>query len=183
MTPKATLSKNHQRRHSWPPFRVQALHPLKDMDENPFSFFVSAPDEPYTTENDSLSAGIERVPRSRSLSPFAAVGENRNNLTLFAAPTAVEKLKRWIVKMERRYLRHNHFSPLDVPQNSPCLYLAESSGSPHTRGRGSLRGSPRSVRSRDSRSHSGRPRVWREPGEGIWPVLEEQEEVGLGILM
>ena len=84
-------------------------------------------------------------------------------------------------------LRCFHRSPraIERPELSPDppkppaipLISASSLG----RGRKDIRtGSSNRVRP-DARSKPRRPRVWREPSEGLWSVAEEKEEIGLGI--
>lgn len=181
MTPKILPSSHHRRSHSWPPFRVHALHFSKSIDENPFAFFISTSDSVDDVSEESMSAGIEQMPRSRSLSPLHIHRNRDPDLTSLTAPSPFLKLKKWIQRMERQYFHRGLLSPTEVPQNTPLSPLQRSPVSPQSRGRGNFRGSPKSPKSPNSRSHSGRPRVWREPSEGIWPVVEEQEDIGLGI--
>ncbi|MCJ1404534.1 hypothetical protein MMC11_007760 [Xylographa trunciseda] len=181
MTPKILTGAHHRRSHSWPPFRVHSLERPKDIDENPFAFFITTAGGSDEIPEDSMSAGIEKTPRSRSLSPLYRHKRQNPDLASLTVPNPFSRLKRWIQKMEKQYFHQGQLSPFEVPQNTPESLLPRSPVSPPSRGRGNIRGSPRSLRSLDSRSHSGRPRVWREPSEDIWPVVEEHEEVGLGI--
>ncbi|MCJ1421839.1 hypothetical protein MMC32_008206 [Xylographa parallela] len=181
MTPKISRGAHHRRSHSWPPFRVHSLERPKDIDENPFAFFITATRDSNEIPEDPMSAGIEKTPRSRSLSPLRLRVKHNPDLASLTVPNPFSRLKRWIQKMEKQYFHQGQLSPLEVPQNTPVSLLPRSPISTPSRGRGNIRGSPRSLRSPDSRSHSGRPRVWREPSEDIWPVVEEQEEIGLGI--
>lgn len=186
MTPKASLEHRHKRSHSWPPFRLHHVQPNKNIDENPFAFFVSAPEDAEAVPQDSFAAGIEETPRARSLSPFLTRRRpTEPDLAALTAESNIAKLKKWILKMERRYFNHKLPNHLGVPENSPASPLHHSPGSPQLRGRGNTRGSPRALasRTRGTRSHSAKPRAWREPAEYMWPVPEEQEEVGLGISM
>ena len=191
MTLKAPSGRHHQRSHSWPPFHLHATPQKKSIDDDPFAFFISASDGPVIFPDDSTAAGIEPSPRARSLSPFLSRTHHEPNLAALTAASRIAKLKKWIIKMERRYLNYKPPSPSGVPQNSPASPLQRSPApplprspaSPQIRGRGNTRGSPRSLASRGTRSHSARPRVWREPSGDIWTVLEEQEDVGLGISM
>ena len=187
MTQKASSDSHHKRSHSWPPFRLHHAQPKKTIDENPFAFFVSAPEDGEAVPEDSLAAGIEETPRARSLSPFLTRRKPiEPDLAALTAESHIAKLRKWIVKMERRYMNHKLPNHLSVPENSPASPLQQSPGSPQLRGRGNTRGSPRTLasRTRGTRSHSAKPRVWREPAEYMWSVPEEQEEVvGLGISM
>ncbi|MCJ1377595.1 hypothetical protein MMC17_000690 [Xylographa soralifera] len=181
MTPKTSTGTHHRRSHSWPPFRVHSLQRPKDIDENPFAFFITTTVDSEEIPEGPMSAGIEKTPRSRSLSPLRLRAKHNPDLASLTVPNPFSRLKRWIQKMEKQYFHQGQLSPLEVPQNTPVSLLPRSPASTPSRGRGSIRGSPRSLRSPDSRSHSGRPRVWREPSEDIWPVVEEQEDIGLGI--
>lgn len=183
-------SRHHNRRHSWPPLRLQVFKPNPVIDENPFAFFISAPEEDLDTFTDD--AGIENTPpRSRSLSPFHRHTSNPSSPVVSAASTnPLIRLKRWIERMERRYFHRQPASP-DSPSTSPDVRrlsptqpvpIPNSPGSLDLRGRESYRLSPPGSRQGAVRSHSGRPRVWRGPSQDIWPVMEEQElEMGLGI--
>ena len=183
MTPKAQSGHHHQRSHSWPPFHLYATPHKKNIDDDPFAFFISASNGPVTFPDDSIAAGIEQSARARSLSPFLSRTHHEPNLAALTAASHIAKLKKWIIKMERRYLNYKPPSSSGVPQNSPASSLQRSPASPQTRGRGNARGSPQSLINRSTRSHSARPRVWKEPSGDIWTVLEEQEDVGLGISM
>jgi hypothetical protein len=65
-----------QRRDSWPP-TVLRLHDAtaedtKDIDEDPFSFFLTSPDDVDLDDDEDLSAGIESSSKPtpvRSISP------------------------------------------------------------------------------------------------------------------
>lgn len=179
------LASRHKRHHSWPPFPLHASKSTSRIDENPFAFFISTSDDVDGLADEHITADIELEPRSRSLSPFHL---HRWTVEKSAEPgsdrTGFTKLKRWIAKMEKRYFHRRMISPppvlvvspVRVPQNSP-----NSPNSPNARGRNGLRGSPRGRASGTIRSHSRKPRVWREPGEDMWPLEEEQEDLGLGI--
>jgi len=172
----------HRRHHSWPPFQLHSFTHNTTIDENPFAFFLSASDDLDDFSDEHIRADIDQRPRSRSLSPFVFRKAKDNRTFEISSTTAISKLKRWIEKMERRYFHRRHVllpqpefkvSPTKAPQNSPS--------SPQMRGRMNARTRPNSRANRAMRSHSGRPRIWREPDEDIWTVMEEQEEIGLGI--
>ena len=175
----------HSRHHSWPPFRLQHFHQKENIDEDPFSFFISTSDDVEEYVVDYMNADIEDVPpRSRSLSPFHRnkSTKSRNNPTT----AAISRLKKWIEKMETRYFNHRRSPPTDVykaPYKAPEPLPASppEPTSPTFRGRKTVQRNSRSVGNRAVRSHSGKPRIWREPSEDIYPVLEVQEDAGLGI--
>lgn len=183
MSKKSTATaRQHRRRHSWPPLRMHVFKHAHDIDQNPFAFFLSTTDGFDDDDAEDLTAGIGEAPRARSLSPlhFGATATTPN---LESAKSPIAKLKRWIERMERRYVHRGHTSSPEERIASPAIPIP-STGSPRSpvsRGRRDDRLSPSLVAKRDVRSHSGRPRVWREPDWDIWPVAEEQEEYGLGI--
>ena len=170
---------HHKRRHSWPPLHIRRAHAI---DENPFEFFISTPESNGADVEDDLTAGIGATSRSRSLSPSRLPTSAASPL-LESVSSPIARLKRWIERMEQRYIHHRQ-NPVAVEHAiSPKLSAPQPSSpkSPTTRGRRDNRLSPKLRSNRGVRSHSGRPRIWIEPGEDIWPVAEEQEDVGLGI--
>ncbi|MCJ1253004.1 hypothetical protein MMC24_000811 [Lignoscripta atroalba] len=164
------------------------------MDDDPFAFFISAEDDLDVFGEAPLSAGINRTKRPRSSSPLRR--RKKVSMSVKAVPTTrIAKLKKWIDRMEKRYLHPVQGHSCDTPpQQPPALptppppeipspYLSKS---PITRGRREVRVGPSPRRLRHSRTHSGRPHVWREPSGDIWTVAEEQEgdeAVGLGIMI
>lgn len=154
-----------------------------EIDQNPFAFFLSETDN-LDDDAEDLTAGVGEESRARSLSPLH-LGTTATSPILESAKAPVAKLKRWIERMERRYIHRGHASSHEEPIASPAIPIPiPSPGSPKSpisRGRRDGRLSPSHITKREVRSHSGRPRVWREPGWDIWPVAEEQEEYGLGI--
>ncbi|KAI4155921.1 MAG: hypothetical protein LQ340_000647 [Diploschistes diacapsis] len=199
--PMRPLANHHRRNHSWPPFKLHVPH-RKHIDEDPFSFFISDTGSARSMI-DHMNADIDTDLRSRSHSPRMA----HNKARLLASPTgkSILKLKKWVEKMEVRYFRSR--SP-DAPSPAAVPYIVGPDAdtprpnlkrpaspeeleeiarsvpisiSPPLRGRRARRTSRRPYGNRMVRSHSKRARAWREPDEEIWPVLEEDEEVGLGI--
>ena len=189
--------KHHVRRHSWPPFRLSNLHHKKDIDDDPFSFFISPSNDLAGFDFDHMNADIEPESRSRSLSPSMI----RNKGKILNSPT-ISRLKKWVQKMEARYLHTRYSAPSKVPTllitppDSPIIGMKRPASpeplertvdipiqvSPPLRGRRTSRSARRPYGNRMVRSHSKRARVWREPGEDIWPVMEEDgEDIGLGI--
>ena len=177
----ATTARQHRRRHSWPPLRTHVFKHAHDIDQNPFAFFLSTT-AGFDDDVEDLTAGIGKAPRTRSLSPLH-FGATATTPILKISKSPIAKLKRWIERMEKRYIhRGQTFSP-EQHVASPAIPIP-SPGSPRSpifRGRRDDRLNPSFVEKRDVRSHSGRPRIWREPDWDIWPVAEEQEECGLGI--
>ena len=183
------------RRHSWPPFKPlqTTFGGGEQIDDNPFAFFISPSEDQDAFVESDLTAGITQQPRTRSLSPFRC---QPHNSPLSAPPEwrPLAILRRLIRRLEaRRYSTRRELSP-SQPQTraAPPLGLHLQPGpsptsppspqvSPRTRGRRDLPSSVGSSQTRQVRSHSGRPRIWREPGEDLWPLAEEGEDVGLGI--
>ena len=183
------------RRHSWPPFKpLQTTFGGGDrIDDNPFAYFISPVEDQDAFVESHMTAGITKRPRTRSLSPFRA---QRHGFSPSASPAwrPLVILRRIIRRLEgRRYSSRRELSPsqpqtqavtsqdLDQqPRPSPASPLSPQV-SPGIRGRREIPSSPGSGRIKQVRSRSGRPRIWREPGGDLWPLLEEGEDVGLGI--
>lgn len=170
----------HHSRHSWPPYETPAKHPRAgnerksedlSIDENPFSFFISpATDAGRESDEDYFSAGIDSKP-TPARSPFRRSRTNESSVTDGAkSPAAV--LRRWIKYMEAR---HPYLSPrrqVDAPVPEPVVPFILPSNNTAERGREADR-STETIRGRKQvRSHSGRPRSWREPSADLWPVSE-----------
>ena len=175
-----------RQRHSWPPLRKpRAFYFDEAVDQDPFAYFISPADERDVFVNSHLAADIDKKKRPRSLSPL-----RHSSSTLLSAATAATtsptaKLKQWIERMELRCLWRSSGS---VEQLMPSPGLAEPAKiaqtiSPPLRGRRNVRISSSNRVTPTTRSRPRRPRVWREPSKDIWPVAEEGEEVGLGIIL
>ena len=174
-----------RKRHSWPPLRKpRAFYLDEAIDQDPFAYFISPADERDVFVNNHLAADIDKKKRPRSLSPF-----RRNSFTLLsvaaAASSPTAKLKKWIERMELRYFRR---SPNSIDQLMPSpdqleVPKIEQRVSPPLRGRRDARISSSNRVTPSTRSRPRRPRVWREPSKDIWPVAEEGEEIGLGIIL
>ena len=174
-----------RKRHSWPPLRKpRSFYFDESMDQDPFAYFISPAEDRDVFINNHLTAGIKPKRRCRSHSP----AHKRLTATLSAAvaassPTA--KLKEWIERMEVRCFHRSPSIP-ERPLPSPDPPQAPETFqnlSPPLRGRRNIRSSSTNRVRRYSNSHSRRPRVWKEPGKDIWPVEEEGDDVGLGIVV
>ena len=184
MSAHVPAARNHRRRHSWPPLHIHVFKHHKEIDENPFAFFISPPEDSGGGIADDLSAGIEVGRRPRSLSPLHVKEKPVSNLrSTPLSPRAV--LVRWIEKMEKRYVHKRRASDEEPPKPTSLVPTRSPPAppSPQMRGRAVQQHSPNSSSGRQIRSHSGRPRIWRSPPSGIWTLEEEkeQEEHGLGI--
>ncbi|MCJ1276519.1 hypothetical protein MMC21_004325 [Puttea exsequens] len=174
-----------RKRYSWPPIRKpRSFYLSEKIDQDPFSYFISPAEDRDVFVNSHLAADIDPQRRSRSLSP-----NHRGTLsTLFEvvdAPSPTLKLKRWIEKMELRCFRHIHRMPhRPFPSPDPQRPVdTQYPASPAVRGRRDIRTTSRQRVAHKGRYKPRRPRAWREPSQNIWPVAEEGEEVGLGILV
>lgn len=166
------------KRHSWPPLRKPRAHYIsKKIDEDPFAYFISPAEVDNVFLEGELAAGIRDERQSRSLSPFR---HRAGSASYCVLGSSTSKFKGWIEKMERQYFHWESFN-----QNRHFVEPSEATetNSPPVRGRRSNRPSSRQHTRNDSRTSRRRPRAWKQPGVDIWPVAEEQEDVGLGITM
>ena len=177
-----------RKRHSWPPLhhkKHRASYFREEVDEDPFSYFVSDPAESSEAFLSGMAAGIDETPRARSCSPA-----HRNLLMSTSVPSSpTTRLKKWIERMELLcFHRSPRSSPpiIQRPMPSPEPFRPSTmlmTSSPPVRGRRDSRvGSTHRVTA-NGRSKPRRPRAWRAPSGDIWTVDEEKEgeDVGLGI--
>jgi len=176
-----------QRRDSWPPTIVRirddesAPEDTSEMDENPFSFFLTSPEDFDDEALEDLSAGIEtssKSPQVREISPSAVQrsllppqdDENGRVERGFAMPLS---LKDFTLKhTDGRKLRQGQ-RPEDklaglgiaIPEFN-ARGRATVKLTPSTSGRG--RGQTRSL-------SAHRPHSWRVPSPDIGTIKEEQE--------
>ena len=170
-----------RKRHSWPPLRKPRAFYIKEkIDDDPFCYFISPVEDRTIFTESYLTAGIASRQRPRSLSPVPARRISQTKFSATKSPTL--RLKKWIERMEKYYF--NRSSPSLQPQ-APIIEVREpkqaDTGSPTVRGRPDVRSSSHSRISQTLGTPPRKPRVWRKPSEDIWTVVEEGEEVGLGI--
>ena len=146
------------------------------INEDPFSYFISPAEDRDVYFESDLAAGIRNDRKSRSLSPFHH--KARKNISSVST-SATMKLRNWIERMEKQYFRRGSDPIVAIPKS--CK--APGTTSPPMRGRGDHRTSSSLRVTHNLRSPPRRPKVWQEPSVDIWPVLEEAEDVGLGINM
>ena len=179
-----------QRRDSWPPtiLRIRDNEPTEEtsaIDENPFSFFLTSPEELDLEDDDleDLSAGIEtssKAPVVREISPSAI---QRSPLPLepdeddeeveygFAMPLSLKDFT----------LRHTDGRKSRQEQRTEDKLAGLGIAIPEftsKRGRATVRLTPsRSGRGRgQTRSLSARrPHSWRVPSPDIGSIKEERE--------
>lgn len=181
--------RNLRKRHSWPPLRKpSAFYVDEKIDQDPFAYFISPSeegDEFITNPPEDLSAGIsDSTRRTRSASPDIRKARALRFASVVASsPTAT--LKKWIERMELRCFHRSPRKspaatmqrPMPSPETPQILEMTPVNTSP-SRGRREYRqGSTHRV------GRKPRPRLWKAPSGDIWPVVEEREEVGLGILV
>jgi hypothetical protein len=175
-----------QRRDSWPPtiVRIRDEEPenADEIDENPFSFFLTSPEDiDEFLDDEDLDAGIETPDSSKSpmreVSPSSlqrvplADDDNEDYDFGLAMPLSLKDFT----------LRHTSGRKSRAGQRSDDglkglgIAIPELSA---TRGRAQVRLTPsRSGRGRgQTRSLSARrPQSWSEPSPSIWSIKEERE--------
>lgn len=164
--------------------KATSMSAHESIDADPFAYFVSP------SEERLFDAGISNEPRSHSLPPF----HRRTRVPLLISTNAkspTARLKKWIERMETLYF---HRTTTDIPTSTielveprqpasvPQIQPIAIPRSPPVRGRGHARSTSNQRVAANGRTPPRRPRVWREPSCDIWPVAEESEEVGLGII-
>ena len=170
-----------RKRHSWPPLRKpRAFYANENVDEDPFAYFISPAEDRDIFTGSYLTAGITSRQRSRSLSPVTIRRKSHTKLSASKSPTL--RLKKWIERMERCYF---HRTPPGPQPQIPIIEVREPKhpeiATSPIRGRRDSRSSTHDRISQTVRTSPRKPRVWREPSESIWTVVEEGEDVGLGI--
>lgn len=165
-------------RHSWPPLcEPRPFASDKKIDDDPFAYFVSPIEDRDVFFEADFAAGIrDNRCKSRSLSPaYPSRTHKFRKAWSHLADSPTSTFKRWIDRMEKQYFHRaptNHTLHLPVSSELP----PPPPISPPLRGRPYYRtgASQRGTHTTGS-SPRRRPRSWREPSIGIWPVLEEQE--------
>jgi hypothetical protein len=183
-----------QRRDSWPPTIVRLHNDHGDddtdaIDENPFSFFLTSPDDidDFFDEED-LDAGIE-TPESakspvREISPSALQraplhddeDEEENYDFGLAMPLSLKDFTTKHTSVRKQRAEQRKKDGLEV--TGLGILLLEHMSKPSTRGRAKIRPIPtRGARGRgQTRSLSARrPQSWREPSPEIFSIKEERE--------
>lgn len=166
-------------RYSWPSLRDRkSIKKCATIDEDPFAHFISHPEGQATSYETFLDAGISNKKRSRSLSPFRRKRHEGMSASSHKS-SASSKLLKWVEKMEKNYI-HRSSPPPGISSPIPSITVEQSS--PPVRGRTTNPGSNSRNRS-NLRTPPRKPRAWREPSQDIWPVAEEAEDIGLGIIV
>ena len=170
-----------RKRHSWPPLRKpRAFYTGERIDNDPFAYFISPAEDRDIFTESYLTAGITSKQRPRSLSPTTVRLKPHNKLPTHKSPTL--RLKKWIERMEKYYF---HRSPSSPQAQGPIIVVREPKQpdpvSPPVRGRRDSRSKSHDRNPQAVRTPPRKPRVWRQPSEDIWTVVEEREDVGLGI--
>lgn len=170
-----------RKRHSWPAMQAKRPHSRTSasINQDPFAYFVSSTEEQGSVLQTHLTAGIAGRRRSRSL-PSIHPHRRYSRAVTDKARNRVERLKKWIERMQIVYLHRSaptiatHPLPPPVAPKTLDDFLAAEHGrdiqpTATSRVRATTRTPPR------------KSRAWRQPSDHIWPVAEETEEVGLGI--
>jgi hypothetical protein len=172
-----------QRRDSWPPtiVRVRDDEPEESdaIDENPFSFFLTSPEDIDDFLEDELSAGIETPdsskPTVREVSPSslqrALLMDSEDEHFGLAIPLSLKEFTQKHTSGRNSRIGHRedeqeHGLGIAIPKPSvrgrPKVRLA------YTPRGGKGRGQTRSLSARRNQS-------WREPSPDIWSIEEERE--------
>lgn len=185
-----------QRRDSWPPtiLHLRSKHNPRtdtfesDIDENPFSYFLTSPDDISDFDDEDYSAGIEssnsKTPIIREVSP--------SSLQRVPLPPIDDEEEEDSLEMPLtlKDFTKRHTSPFTPPQKSPRTVkhhiptglgiTIPESWSSSSRGRARVKLSPERGRGRGrARSLSARrPQSWRLPSPDIWSIEEENEDEG-----
>jgi hypothetical protein len=177
-----------QRRDSWPPtiLHIRENHnPRTDtfdptaIDENPFSYFLTSPEDLDEFDDEDLSAGIESSsskPIIREVSPSSlqrvplTIEEVDEEDSGFEVPMT---LKEFTVKhiSGRQSRTGRHAGPtglgISIPENASMRGRARVKLAPNRAGHG--RGRARTLSAR-------RPQSWRMPSPDIFSIEEENED-------
>ncbi|PQE08325.1 hypothetical protein CJF32_00002590 [Rutstroemia sp. NJR-2017a WRK4] len=170
------------RRDSWPPTIIH-LRPneadFEAIDDDPFSYFLTSPDEITDEDIDDLSAGIESddeaKPEVREVSPSALqrapIAEDEDISFGFAMPLSLKDFTQ--VHTNGRESRAAH--RMGEQLRGLGIVIPDFSSS---RGRASVRLTPPQGRGRgQTRSLPlRRPHSWREPSPDLGSIMEEKEE-------
>lgn len=179
-----------RRRDSWPP-TILRLHgedlddvaAIEDIDVNPFSYFLTSPEEIDDEVLEDLSAGIEsdedttepvREVSPSSLQRLTEHVDDESHMTPhitrgFALPVTLQAFTETHLS-ERDEKTARRSEAYDIPYHVPPI--------PTLRGRRTVRLAPPGGRGRgQTRSlPGGRPHAWREPSPDVWSIPEETEE-------
>ena len=180
-----------QRRDSWPPTFVRIRNEEADetdpVDADPFSFFLTSPEEIDNDDDEDLSAGIEstksKSPQIREVSPSTIQkhsppppledGDDYEDEDFgLAMPLSLKDFTRRHTSSDGRRSRSTRRAedgllglgiaiPITAIRGRPTVRLM-----PSRSGRG--RGQTRSLSAR-------RPRSWRAPSPDLAPITEERE--------
>lgn len=174
-----------KKRHSWPAMQAKRSHSkiIASIDQDPFPYFVSPTQDEEGALQSHLTAGIVGRRRSRSL-PSDHPRPRYSRAVTDKARHRVEKLKKWIERMQVVYWYHS--TPEEItthptpPPEPPVPPKTLDELVKEERGRDIRSTATSRVRAK-TRTPPRKPRAWRQPSDHIWPVAEETEEVGLGI--
>ncbi|KAI9640124.1 hypothetical protein NHQ30_011526 [Ciborinia camelliae] len=170
-----------QRRDSWPPTIIHIRENNADIeaiDENPFSYFLTSPDEITDEDIDDFSAGIESDDEGktevREISPSALqrtpLADDEDVLFGFAMPLSLKDFTQVHVNGRESRAAHRMGEQLkglgiSIPEFTASRGRAKVRlASPRGRGRGQTRSLP-----------LRRPHSWCEPSPDLGSIKEERE--------
>lgn len=171
-----------QRRDSWPPtvIHLRDNADIEEIDDDPFSYFLTSPDEITDEDIDDFSAGIESDDEKsevREISPSALQrapldihdeDEDEDVLFGFAMPLSLKDFTK--LSTNGRESRAGHREQLkglgiSIPEFTNSRGRAKVRlASPRGRGKGQSRSVP-----------LRRPHSWREPSPDLGSIREERE--------
>ena len=163
-----------------PKFQKSRSH--TDIEEDPFPYFVSDPcDACDTVPLSSISGGRSGKPdqddQKQSQKPNSKL-THAKHLTRLRDILGLADPYSNFPKIEAQTTldEMNQTQAKQVVQPGKAIPV-----SPPLRGRPAFRGDSSSRTPIHGKGGSRRPHVWRAPSEDLWPVEEEQDQVGLGI--
>lgn len=182
-----------QRRDSWPPtivrFRDEESNESDAIDENPFAFFLTSPEDDDEFFDEDLSAGIETPESSpspvREISPSSLQRDPLPDDDVeedyqfgLAMPLSLKdfSLKHTSARKAHKEAEKRHAD--EYLMKGLGITLPNHISKPAVRGRATIRLVPtRGARGRgQTRSLSARrPQSWREPSPEIFSIKEERE--------
>ncbi|CAD6446847.1 43b33eb8-37ef-49f4-b47b-6ffffae2564d-CDS [Sclerotinia trifoliorum] len=173
-----------QRRDSWPPTIIhlgESNLDLESIDENPFSYFLTSPDEITDDDIDDFSAGIESDDEEKSevrqISPSALQrapldddDDEEDVLFGFAIPLSLKDFTKFYGSGRESRAAHRKDKNLkglgiSIPDFTASRGRAKVRLTPP---RSPIRGQTRSLPLR-------RPHSWREPSPDLGSIKEERE--------
>ncbi len=168
-------------RHSWPPLQANksSRAPPPPINQDPFAHFISPVLDDESDLQTNLGAGITNRRRSRSLPSFRPKPKSVQP-AMDKSKRRIAKLKKWIERMQMSYFHYSSPDNLTSIAPPPAQPKTLQELLPIERGRVEQFTATSRKRAK-TRTPPRMPRAWRQPSDNLWPVTEEEENVGLGI--